>query len=48
MKTKYQIVLNEKNRFGIFKEFETLFAEKNTNMKFKFRKLVNIEDKDEK
>ena len=29
------------------KDFEEVFQKKNDNLKYKFRKLVNIEDKDE-
>jgi len=49
MKKKYKIDLLERSRYRIFKDFETEFANNaaNANLKFKFRKLVNIEDKDE-
>lgn len=49
MTKKYKVDLNERSRYRIFKEFETSFhANKmNANLKYKFRKLVNIEDKDE-
>jgi len=43
----YGIKLTEKSRYRIFKDFEESFHSKNQNLKFKFRKLVNIEDKDE-
>jgi ATP-dependent RNA helicase DDX31/DBP7 len=43
LKKKYQITLNEKNRLHVLKSFETKFQEKNSNLKYKFRKLVNIE-----
>jgi len=44
---KYKIKMAETSRYRIFKDFETEFDKKNPNMKHKFRKLVNIEDKDE-
>lgn len=46
---KYKIELTERSRYRIFKEFETGFHgnQLNANLKYKFRKLVNIEDKDE-
>ena len=49
MHKKYKIELNERSRYRIFKDFETEFANNpaNKNLKFKFRKLINIEDKDE-
>lgn len=49
MQKKYKIDLIERSRYRIFKEFETDFAANklNDNLKHKFRKLVNIEDKDE-
>ena len=47
MDKTYGIKLSEKSRYRIFKEFEESFHQRNTNLKFKFRKLVNIEDKDE-
>lgn len=37
----------EKSRYRIFKDFEELFHSRQDNLKYKFRKLVNIEDKDE-
>lgn len=43
LKKKYQIELHEKNRIAILKIFETKFQEVNSNLKYKFRKLVNIE-----
>lgn len=44
--------MSEKNRYKILKDFEDIFHSKNkndsnNNLKYKFRKLVNIEDKDE-
>lgn len=49
MQKKYKIDLIERSRYRIFKEFETDFGKNklNNNLKHKFRKLVNIEDKDE-
>lgn len=47
LEKKYKITMTEKNRYRIFKEFEIAFDKLNPNMKYKFRKLVNIEDKDE-
>ena len=44
---KFKIVMAEKNRYRIQKDFEEAFNKNNTNLKYKFRKLVNIEDKDE-
>jgi len=44
---KYKITLMEKSRYRLFKDFEELFNRNNPSMKYKFRKLVNIEDKDE-
>ena len=43
----YQITMSEKTRYRIFKDFEEVFHSKNKNLRYKFRKLVNIEDKDE-
>ena len=44
---KFKIVMAEKNRYRIQKDFEEAFNKNNTNLKYKFRKLVTIEDKDE-
>mgnify|MGYP000948635283 CR=1 FL=1 len=43
----YKIQMSEKTRYKVFKDFEDIFHSKNKNLKYKFRKLVNIEDKDE-
>lgn len=49
MEKKHKITLHDRSRYRIYRDFETEFAANplNKNMKFKFRKLVNIEDKDE-
>ena len=49
MGKKYKIEMHETSRYRIFKDFEVNFHanDKNKNLKYKFRKLVNIEDKDE-
>ena len=47
LKKKYDITLTEKHRAQLSKEFEKMFSEKNTNLKYKFRKLVNIDGTDE-
>lgn len=47
LKKKYKIILTEKVRFSMQKSFETLFNENNPDLKYKLRKLVNIEDRDE-
>ena len=43
LQKKYKITLHEKNRLAIQKIFEAKFIEKNVNLKYKFRKLANIE-----
>ena len=43
----HNITLLEKNRYILVKQFEATFHAKNPNMKHKFRKLVNIVDRDE-
>jgi len=47
LEKKYKITLSEKSRYRIFQDFEKHFETANPNLKYKFRKLVNIEDKDE-
>lgn len=47
LRKKYQVELNEKSRFAMVKSFENEFHERNSDLKFKFRRLVNIEDVDE-
>lgn len=44
---KYKIEMTDRSRYRIFKDFEVEFQKNAPNMKHKFRKLVNIEDKDE-
>jgi hypothetical protein len=47
LEKKYKIKMIETSRYRIFKDFEVEFDKKNPTMKYKFRKLVNIDDKDE-
>jgi hypothetical protein len=47
LEKKYKISLAERSRYRIFKDFEVEFIKNAPNMKHNFRKLVNIEDKDE-
>lgn len=47
LEKSYRITMAEKSRYRIFKDFEELFHTRQDNLKYKFRKLVNIEDKDE-
>ena len=47
MKKKHGITLNEKSRFAMVKNFQKMFHENNSDLKYKFRKLVNIEAEDE-
>jgi hypothetical protein len=44
---KYKIELFEKSRYKIMKDFEEQFHKDINDLKFKFRKLENIESKDE-
>ena len=49
LKKKYGFEMHEKIRFNLFKDFEKIFPQENpTLLHSKFRKLVNIEDIDEK
>ena len=47
MRKQHGITLNEKKRFVLVKHFEKSFHEGNADMKYKFRRLVNIDAPDE-
>ena len=44
---KQGMTLNEKNRLAMVKAFETAFHERNPDLKYKFRRLMNIDGDDE-